>query len=89
MQRAVDLTKHFKIPAVLVINKADMNAEQNALIYDYCAKQGIDILGEIPFDETVEKALAGEKDIMEYPDSPAAIAIENIYKKLSQDYNMK
>ena len=89
MQRAVDLTRHFNIPVVLVINKADMNAEQNMRIYDYCAAKKIDIVGEIPFDETVEKALTMEKDIMEYPDSPAAGAIRDIYKKLSQDYNMK
>lgn len=89
MQRAVKLTKHFDLPAVIVINKADMNAEQTIRIYDYCTEKRIEILGEIPFDETVEKALSREKDIMEFPESPAAKAIMDIYQKLSQEYNMK
>jgi MinD superfamily P-loop ATPase len=89
LKRAIDLTKHFNINAVVVINKADMNADQNLIIHDYCKTNHIDILGEIPFDEIVELALESESNIMKYSNSPAALAIKGIYDKLNQTYMMK
>jgi len=89
MKRAVRLAKHFDLSVVLVINKADMNLEQKAHIYTFCHEQKIDIIGEIPFDESVETALRKEKSILEFPDSKAAKAIEGIYRELKQKYFMK
>jgi MinD superfamily P-loop ATPase len=89
MMRAVKLTKHFGIEALMVINKADMNLEQKQVIYEYCENENIPILGEIPFDETVETALCEEKSIMHYPQSMAALAIKEIYQKLKKEYKMK
>lgn len=89
MMRAVKLTKHFGLRSLLVINKADMNLEQKARIYDFCQEMKIDVIGEIPFDDMVEKALTLEKSIMEFPESQAAKAIEIIYEKLKNEYKMK
>jgi MinD superfamily P-loop ATPase len=89
MMRAVKLTKHFQLSALLIINKADMNSEQKRRIYDFCKEEQIEILGEIPFDETVEKALRQEKSIIDFPESMAAKAIVEIYQKLKHEYKMK
>ncbi|MFA6618494.1 MAG: P-loop NTPase [Candidatus Neomarinimicrobiota bacterium] len=89
MKRAVSLTKHFQLRSVLVINKADMNSEQKALIYDFCSKENIPVIGEIPFDEKVEQALRKEISVINYPDSPAAEAISSIYETLKNEYKFK
>ena len=88
MKRAISLSKHFNLDAVLVINKADMNQEQKINILEHCKKENIPILGEIPFDETVEMALNKEVSVMHYPKSSAAKAIHAIHKRLQQDYKM-
>ena len=89
MKRAIALTRHFGLESLVVINKADMNAVQNKHIHEYCKTQDITVLGEIPFDETVEKALSAEKSIMEFSPSPAALAIMNIYSNLKVKYNFR
>lgn len=89
MMRAADLAKHFELRAAVVINKADMNPEQNKRIHTFCEERGIPLLGEIPFDETVEQALTRELSIMEFTESKAALAIQDIYRKLRSEYNMK
>ncbi len=89
MMRASKLAKHFHLNALLVINKSDMNIEQNLRIRKFCREENITILGEIPFDETVEQALSEEKSIMEFAQSKAALAIYEIYMKLKNEYKMK
>ena len=89
MMRAVRLAKHFQLNSMMIINKSDMNLEQNQRIHDFCREENITVLGEIPFDETVEQALSEEKSIMEFGQSKAAMAIEKIYQKLKTEYSMK
>lgn len=89
MKRAVRLTKHFQLKTVVVINKADMNSEQKELIYEFCLKENIPVIGEIPFDEKVEQALRKEISVINYPESLAAKAINNIYETLKNEYNLK
>ena len=89
MMRAVRLAKHFQLNSMMIINKSDMNLEQNQRIHDFCREENIAVLGEIPFDETVELALCEEKSIMEFGQSKAAKAIEKIYQKLKTEYSMK
>ena len=89
MMRAAKLAKHFQLDSLLVINKSDMNLEQNQCIHEFCKKEKITILGEIPFDEMIEQALSEEKSIMEFAQSKGALAINEIYKKLKNEYNMK
>jgi len=89
MMRAAKLAKHFQLNTLLVINKSDMNLEQNQRIHDFCRKENITVLGEIPFDEIVEVALCEEKSIMEFAQSRAALAINEIYQKLKNEYKMK
>ena len=89
MTRAIKLAKHFELQVLVVINKSDINRVQNQRIHDICEQEKVTILGEIPFDETVEKALNHEKSIIEFSESRAAVAIMDIYQQLQQTYGMK
>ncbi len=88
MKRAVKLCKHFNLHATLVINKSDMNSDQKEEIIKFCSKEKITVLGEIPFDESVEHALREEVSVIHYSNSDAAKSIKNIYNKLKNEYNM-
>ncbi len=47
---AISLLREMKIPFGVVVNRADIGDRK---IYDYCKKEGIDILLEIPFERKI------------------------------------
>jgi len=83
LKRALGVLNHFQIPAVACINKADISPQGVRLIREYAAEQGIDVIGEIPFDENVHRAmLQGAPITRVFPESLAAWAINQIFEKL-------
>lgn len=85
MNRVLDLSAHFGVRAVVVINKADLNATQAAEIERLAASHGTRVVGYIPFDATVNQALSAGKAIIEYPDAPAARAIHQVWQALQHE----
>jgi MinD superfamily P-loop ATPase len=53
MERIVGLAAHFRIPAVVIINKADLNLEQCDAITDFCTSEGVDVVGRLPYHSSV------------------------------------
>ncbi|MGQ9631283.1 MAG: nucleotide-binding protein [bacterium] len=80
MERALAVAEHFGIPSAVCINKYDINPENTAKIEGFCAENGIPVLGEIPFDPAVTKAMvSGKSVVVEYPQSPAAREIMKLW----------
>jgi len=84
MERVMQLTDHFGVPSVIVINKADLNAQQAERIVQMAKKKGSEVIGGIPFDSQVNTALMEGRSIMEYPESAACRAIEELWIKLKE-----
>ncbi len=82
MERVLALARHFQVPACIVINKADLNPEQASRIRQIGEKSGYAVIGEIPFDPTVNDALAAGKTVVEYSDGPTAAAIRGVWREL-------
>jgi len=81
LSRALQTTLHFRIPAWVVINKADLYAEGAAEIMAVCLAQHIEVIGSIPFDPTVTEAmLAGEPVTVYQPDAPASQALAYLWR---------
>ena len=85
MQRVVELAAHFKVPAMICVNKFDLNPELSREIEDYAAGRGLPCLGRIPFDPVITRAMVEGKTIFEYDGhSPAAEAIRGVWQRLSE-----
>ena len=82
IERIFATVKHFRIPAYMVINKADINANFNHRIQEFCAQNDIAILAEIPFDEIAVKAMLVGKTVTEY--SPQSLISQKINKAWQQ-----
>ncbi|NCC52476.1 MAG: 4Fe-4S dicluster domain-containing protein [Spartobacteria bacterium] len=82
MKRALDLCRHFRVPSAIVINKADLNADQAAQIHTLAKEKGTRVVGEIPFDRTVHYALMEGKTVLEMGESPAAEAIRRTWEAI-------
>jgi MinD superfamily P-loop ATPase len=83
MERVLAMTTHFRIPSSVCINKADTYSEGSKQIESYCQDHGIEMLGHIPFDLSVTKAMVyGEPVTVFNPGGPASQAIKQIWQSL-------
>lgn len=66
MKRVGELCRHFNIPAMVCINKFDLNPGQSNAIEDYAEQNHIHTVGRIEFSPVFIQAMIHEKSIFEY-----------------------
>jgi MinD superfamily P-loop ATPase len=84
MQRVAELAKHFSIPAAACINKYDLNSEMSDKIQAYCQRTGVQLLGMVPYDPIVSKALVEKRIIVEYSDGSVSDEVKKIWVGLAE-----
>jgi MinD superfamily P-loop ATPase len=89
MERVAQLAAHFKIPAMVCVNKFDLNSGLTREIEEYAAEKNIACLGRIPFDPIFTKAMIKAQTIFEYnTGSEAEKAVANIWQRLSAEIGL-
>jgi MinD superfamily P-loop ATPase len=66
LERINGVACHFKIPAVVCINKFDVNLDNSKNIENYCKNNNIPVVGKLPYDLIMTKAMVEEKSIVEF-----------------------
>lgn len=82
MKRILETARRFGVICLVCINKFDVNIENSIKIGEFCQSESISLLGRIPFDPLVVKAVNSGKTIIEMPHSPAAAALREIWSNL-------
>ena len=85
MKRIIETAKHFGVHCAVCINKYDINADAAGEIENDCNGLSVPVIGRIPYDETVVKAVNHCRSIAAYPESPAGKAVRSIWNMLSND----
>jgi len=89
MERVAQLAAYFKIPAMVCVNKFDLNLGLTREIEEYAAGKNIACLGCIPFDPIFTKAMIKAQTIFEYnTGSEAEKAVANIWQRLSAEIGL-
>jgi MinD superfamily P-loop ATPase len=84
LQRVVEVLRCFKVPAGLVINRADMHEKSKELLLQWMQEAGLPLLTEIPYDPLLPQALAqGGLGVAMYPAAPSSLAIRTLSETLS------
>lgn len=83
LKRVTALSEHFGVFTMICINKYDINEDMTKKIEDFIDEKRLALVGKIPYDDTVMKAINELKPITFYKDSIAEKAIENMW------YNIK
>lgn len=65
LDRLLQLARTFKVPAALVLNKADLHPEAAARVRAFAAEANVPIVAEIPFFEAVPRGLAHGRSLVE------------------------
>ena len=85
MERVAQLAAHFKVPAMICVNKFDLNLELTREIETYAKKKGLLCLGRIPFDPIFTKAMIQAQTVFEYDGrSPVGEAVRDTWQRLTE-----
>jgi len=82
MKRVVELTEHFRIPAFVCVNKFDLNVELSEQVEAFCRERRLKLVGRIPYDTVVTKAMVQGKTVVEYSSGLVAKEIERLWRRL-------
>ena len=83
MERVVQLAEHFKVPAMLCVNKFDLNLDMTRKIESFSHEKRLTILGRIPFDPVFTRAMVQAQTIFEYRNgSKAGDCVRAIWNNL-------
>ncbi len=89
MARVLEMTAHFRLPALVCINKADIYPQGSTQIESYCRAHGVQMIGCIPFDLSVTEAMVKAKPVTAcLPAAPASQAIEQIWRAVLNHMNL-
>jgi len=82
-RRALELARHFSIPAKVCINKCDINPELARQLRDFCARENIEVSAQISYDDVFLHAMRHGLSVPEYaPQSAAARQIKSLWQNL-------
>jgi MinD superfamily P-loop ATPase len=82
LERALDVAAHFHIPAWVCINKSDLYKRHAAQITDMARSRGIEVLGSIPYDPAVSRAMAQGISVLESGCTPVVEGIKVIWQRV-------
>jgi MinD superfamily P-loop ATPase len=57
LERILATTEHFRVRALVCINKSDLNSARSREIERFCADRGVEVVGRVPFDSAVTAAM--------------------------------
>ena len=87
MERILGVAAHFKIPTAVMINKADLSAEQSDAIEATCATHDVPVIGRLPYDPNVTVSMVRGQPITT-TDGPVSTALREAWLVLRAQLDM-
>jgi len=84
LQRILKTTEHFRIPALVCVNKSDINPTRAAEIADFSQSRDVPVVAEIPYDDAVTEAMIRGMTITEFGDGAVAAQIRRVWDTIQQ-----
>ena len=82
LQRILGVTEHFRVPSLVVINKADLSPARCSEISAFCAQRGVELLSHIPYDSVVTEAMVRGLPVTAYTDGAVAGALGKMWVRI-------
>lgn len=82
--RLLSLIRFFGVLPFVCINKYDLNFDVTRQIEQVCREEKVPVMGYIPFDATVQRAINELKPVVCYPKSKAGRQIIMIWNRLNE-----
>jgi len=82
LQRVAELTRHFGIPTLVLVNKWDLNPEVCERIGAWVREQGLGLAGRVRYDPAVTEAQIRVKSVIEYQRDGCASDIRAVWAEV-------
>ena len=90
LRRLIALARQLRVPVKVVLNKSDLSAEAAERLRATCREEGLELIGEVPFDEellpTLERMAQGDvseaKPVIDIEESPGVSAARSIWERI-------
>jgi MinD superfamily P-loop ATPase len=88
LERILGTVNHFRVPALVLINKADVSPAHTAGIEAYCRAQRIELVGKLPYDTIVTEAMIQGQPVTLYePEGAMAGALREVWAQVRAHLN--
>ena len=82
LARVLQMTRHFGVPATVVINKADLSTKRTEEIERFCQQEEITIAARLPFDTVVTEAMVHGDPVTVYTENPVSQALRQAWRRI-------
>jgi MinD superfamily P-loop ATPase len=89
LTRVLQLTRHFGVPVMVVINKADLSVTRTEEIERFCQQEGLAIAGRLPFDTVVTEAMVHGHPVTAYTENSITQALRQAWSRISVRLGVK
>ncbi len=83
LERVLAVCRHFGVSACVCINRSDLDAENTQKIEEYCRRLAVPVVGKVPFDKVVTKAMVKGLSVVEYSDGTVSREIKKIWEEIT------
>ncbi|MDD5289108.1 MAG: ATP-binding protein [Dehalococcoidales bacterium] len=82
LERVLSVCRHFGVPALVCINKYNINEKNTKQIETYCHTEGADVVVKIPFDNVFTEAMVHGMSVVNYSDGTASRQIKLLWQNV-------
>ena len=82
LERMLAATDHFRVPALVAINKHDLNPARAREIGIFCESRGVPVVASIPFDTVVMEAMVQGRTVTEHAERQVSRELEHLWAGL-------
>jgi len=79
LERVADLTRHFGVPALVCVNKWDLNPEVSERIEARACERGLGLAGRVRYNRAVTEAQIQRKSVVEYQQDGCATDVRAVW----------
>ena len=83
LERVLGVCHHFGVPALVCVNKYDLNEDNTHQIESYCFSRGVEVAASIPFDNIVTEALVQRLPVVEYSQGKVTREIGKLWQTVT------
>jgi len=83
LTRVLGVCRHFGVPALVCLNKCDLNPDNAGQIESYCLSQGVELVSRIPFDNVFTEALVEGQPVVEYTRGEITNEIKSLWQRIN------
>jgi len=84
LERVLGVCSHFSVPALVCINKFDINEDNTHQIENYCRNEGVKVVTRVPFDNAFTEAMVSGVPVVEHSRNGVSGQIESLWAEVSE-----